>query len=154
MSKSPRKTEEIDWGIGACPFKEIAEIPSRPGAGKEKKGGLREQRNLMIGGCRRPKMLLPQARRKRTVACSHDLVLSEAAMGIGVHVVTTARREVLDVAQAKRTTAVLIGLKLGNGGFRRVRVVEADHTGAARSAARLVLDLGLLDFADGGEELN
>lgn len=86
--------------------------------------------------------------------CSHDLVLGEAAVGVGVHAVATAGGEVLDVAQAKRAAAVLIALELSDGSLGGVGVVEADHTAAARAAARLVLDLGLLDLADGGEELD
>lgn len=87
-------------------------------------------------------------------ATSHDLVLSEAAVRVGVHAVTAARREVLDVTQAQRTAAVLVALELGNGGLGGVCVVEADNTAAARSAARLVLNFGLLHLANGREELN
>lgn len=86
--------------------------------------------------------------------CSHDLVLGKAAMGIGIHAVATTGRDILDVAQAERATAILIALELRNGGLRSVGIVEANHTAAARPAARLVLDFGLFDFADGGEELD
>ena len=75
-------------------------------------------------------------------------------MGVGIHAVSTARRDILDVAQAERTAAVLVTLELGNGGLGSVGAVEADDTAAARPAARLVLDLGLLDLANGGEEFN
>lgn len=75
-------------------------------------------------------------------------------MGIGVHAVTAARRDILDVAQAERAAAILVALELGDGGLGGVRAVEADHAAAARPAARLVLDLRLLDLADGGEELD
>lgn len=82
------------------------------------------------------------------------MVLSEAAVGIGIHAVSGSRRDILDVAQAERPTAVLITLKLGDGGLGRVGTVEADHTAAARPTARLVLDLGLLNLTNGGEEFN
>lgn len=75
-------------------------------------------------------------------------------MGIGVHAVSGARCDILDVTQAERAAAVLIALELGNGGLGRVGTVEADHTAAARPAAWLVLDLSLLNLTNGGEELN
>lgn len=75
-------------------------------------------------------------------------------MGIRVHAVATARREVLDVAQAKRTATVLVALELGNGRLGGVGAVEADNTAAARATARLVLNLGLLDLTDCREQLD
>ena len=75
-------------------------------------------------------------------------------MGVGIHAVTAAGRDILDVAQAEGTTAVLVTLELGNRGLGSVGAVEADYTATAGPTARLVLDLGLLDLADGGEELN
>jgi hypothetical protein len=84
----------------------------------------------------------------------HDLVLGEPAMGVGIHGVTTARRDVLDVVEAERATAVLVVLELGDRSLGSVRGVEADNAAASGPAARLVLDLGLLDLTDGGEELD
>ncbi len=84
----------------------------------------------------------------------HDLVLGEPAMGVSIHGVTTARRDVLDIVEAERTTTVLVVLELGDRGLSGVRGVEADNAAASRPAARLVLNLGLLDLADGGEELD
>jgi hypothetical protein len=75
-------------------------------------------------------------------------------VGIGIHAVTGARRDILDVAQAERATAVLITLEFGDGGLGRVGTVEANHTTAARPTAWLVLDLGLLNLTNGGEEFN
>lgn len=75
-------------------------------------------------------------------------------MVIGIHAVTATRREIFDEAQAKGATAVLVPLKLGNGGLRSVCIVEADDTTAARSAAWFVLNLGLFNLTDGGKEFN
>ncbi len=75
-------------------------------------------------------------------------------MGVGIHAVTAARDDILDVVQAERATAVLVVLELGDRGLGGVGAVEADHAAAARPAARFVLNLGLLDLADGGEELD
>lgn len=75
-------------------------------------------------------------------------------MGVRVHAVITARREVLDVAQAKRTATVLVALELGNGSLGSVGAVETDNTAPTRATARLVLNLGLLDLTDCREELD
>ena len=76
-------------------------------------------------------------------------------MRIGVHVVVRkSRREVFDETQAKRATAVLVSLEFCDSRLRRFSGVKANNTRAARAAAGLVLDLGLLDFANCGEKLN
>jgi hypothetical protein len=76
-------------------------------------------------------------------------------MGIGIHAVTSARVEVLDVAQAEGPAAVLVALELGDRRLGGVRAVETDNAAALGPAADgLILNLGLLDLADGGEEFN
>jgi len=76
-------------------------------------------------------------------------------MRIGVHgVVVLLRVEVLGIGDIERTTAVLVTLELGDSSFGCVGVVEADDTGTAGAAARLILDLGLLNLADSLEQLN
>jgi hypothetical protein len=72
---------------------------------------------------------------------------------ICVHAVPT-RLNVLDKAETKGAAAVLIALELRDGSLGRVGIVEADHSAATRSAAGLVLDLGLFDLADGREQLD
>ena len=79
----------------------------------------------------------------------HDLVLGQTAMGIGIHHVTSAGSDVLDEAEAKGSAAVLVALEFGDRGFGSVGAVEPNNTRTARSTARLVLDLGLLDLTDG-----
>lgn len=76
-------------------------------------------------------------------------------MRIGLHRVTSTRlRQILDEAQVEGTATILVTLKLGNGRLRCLGAVEADHTRASGSAAGLILNLGLLDFTNGGEEIN
>lgn len=76
-------------------------------------------------------------------------------MGIGIHHVTRyARRDILDEAETEGTTTVLVPLEFRDCRFRCVGAVESNNARAAGSAARLVLDLGLLNLADGREELN
>ena len=75
-------------------------------------------------------------------------------MRVGIHAVAAARSKILDVAQAKRATAILIALELGNSSLGSVGAVEANDTAAARPTAWLILDLSLLDLADGGEEFD
>lgn len=85
----------------------------------------------------------------------HDLVLGDADVGIRVHaVITAAGLEVPHEAETQGTTAVLVALELGDGCVRGVGTVEPNDTGAARPPTRLVLDLGLLDLADGGEQID
>lgn len=88
-------------------------------------------------------------------ASLHDLVLRQAG-GVGVHGhgVSASRGLVLDEAQAERTTAVLVSRELGDGRLRVVGVVETNDAGATRASIWLVLNLGLLNLADRGEELN
>lgn len=77
-------------------------------------------------------------------------------MGVGVHAVAAAAAgcNVLDVAQTQRAAAVLVALELGNRGLGGVGGVEPDHAAATGPAAGLVLDLSLLDLANGREEFN
>jgi hypothetical protein len=75
-------------------------------------------------------------------------------VAIRIHAVTARRIQVLDEAETQRPTAILIALELGNGGLGGLGAVEADNSATARSSARLVLDLGLLDFADSSEQLD
>lgn len=85
----------------------------------------------------------------------HNLVLGKATVGIGVHAVfTTTWMKVSDIAQAQRSATVLISLELRNGGFRGFSRIEADDTRAARTAAWLILDLGLLHLSDSGEQID
>lgn len=84
----------------------------------------------------------------------HDLILGQASVRVGIHHVASAWSGVLDEAEAERPTAVLIPLEFGDGCFGGVCGVEANHAGAAGSAARFVLDLGLLHLSDGREQLD
>jgi len=71
-----------------------------------------------------------------------------------VHAIATALVHVLDERQAERAAAILIALELVDRSVGRVGGIEPDNTAALRPAAWLVLDLGLLDLADGSEEFN
>ena len=83
----------------------------------------------------------------------HDLILSQASC-LGLHRITAARSLILDEGQAKRTTPVLVSRELLNGSIGVLGSIESNNTSSAGSAIWLVLDLGLLDLANGGEELN
>ena len=85
----------------------------------------------------------------------HDLILSDARVGVRVHaVIAAAGLEVPHEAETQGTTAVLVTLELGDGSVRGVGTVEPNDTGAARAPTRLVLDLSLLDLANSGEEID
>lgn len=73
---------------------------------------------------------------------------------IGVHAVTTALGEVLDVAESKLATTILVSLELGDGSIGGLGSIESHDTGTSGAAAWLVLDFGLLDLSDGSEELD
>ena len=97
---------------------------------------------------------------------SHDLILGQrrlpvafhhrVAVAIAVHVaiVLLTRNNVLDEAQAKRSATVLVARELGDGTLAIVGVVESDNTSTLRATIALVLDLGLLDFANRLEEFD
>lgn len=76
-------------------------------------------------------------------------------MRVRVHAVIGATGlEIPHEAETKGPAAVLVALELGNGGIGRFGAVEADNTGAARSSTWFVLDFGLLDLSDRGEQVD
>lgn len=83
----------------------------------------------------------------------HDIVLGQAAV-IGVHGIPTARLKVANIAQAKLAAAVLVALELGNRSIGGLGGVEANDTSTTRAAARLVLDLSLLDLSNCTEKFD
>ena len=74
-------------------------------------------------------------------------------MVVGIHGVAASRVKILDIAETERAATVLVPLEFGDGGLCSVARVEPNDSAASRSSAGLILDLGLLDLADGGEEL-
>lgn len=90
---------------------------------------------------------------RRSRGCLHDIVLSQATV-IGVHAITTALGDVLDVAESKLAATILVSLELGDGSISSIGSVETHDTGTSGAATWFVLDLGLLDLSDGSEELD
>lgn len=90
----------------------------------------------------------------RTRRHLHDLILGQAAVDIRIHAVASTRGDVLDEAKAKGAASVLVTLELGNRGLGGLGGVETHNSGATGTAAGLVLNFGLLNFADGGKELD
>lgn len=84
----------------------------------------------------------------------HDLILRKAAVRVSFHGISSSLVQVLDEAQVEGSAAVLITLELGDGSLSGFGRVKTDHAGASRATARLILNLGLLNLADSGEELN
>jgi hypothetical protein len=82
----------------------------------------------------------------------HDLLL-QRTRGLDVHG-GAGLVGVLHVRQAEGTAAVHVLLELGDSRSGVVLRAEFDHAGAARATVGLVLDLGTLDLADGGEQLD
>lgn len=92
---------------------------------------------------------------KRCPPPLHDLVLGDTNVRVRVHAVVAATGlEVSHEAQTQRPAAVLVTLELGNGGIGGLGAVEADNTGAARPSTWLVLNLGLLDLSNRGEQVD
>lgn len=86
----------------------------------------------------------------------HDLILGQASyicVHSHGHSISASRSLVLDEAQTEWTTTILISRELGDGGVGVLSRVEANNTSSAGASIWLVLDLGLLDFANGGEQL-
>lgn len=76
-------------------------------------------------------------------------------MDIGVHAITTALSvEVPDEAQSQWSATILVPLELGDCSLRGFSRIETNHTSSARPTARLVLNLGLLNLSDSGEQFN
>ena len=82
----------------------------------------------------------------------HHLLLQVATLLTLHHV--AALTTVLDIGEAERTTTVLVACEFGDGSLGVRLRAELHNTRACRATVRLVLDLGALDLADGGEELN
>lgn len=90
-------------------------------------------------------------------AALHDLVLGEAAGWLGFHghgIVVRSWGLVLDEAETEWASTVLVTGELGDGSLGVLNSVEANDTGSAGTSVWLVLNLGLLDLSDGGEELD
>ena len=86
---------------------------------------------------------------------SHDLILRQATVRIGVHAVTAASRsKVFDVAEAQRAPAVLVCLEFGNSRVGGLGSIETNDSTPSGAAAGLVLYLSLLDFSDSAEQLD
>lgn len=96
-------------------------------------------------------------RKRFNAEFSHDLILSQTAVGIRVHGVAAAaaaRCEILDEAQTQWPAAILVSLELGDRGFSCTNTVESDNSSSAGAATGLVLDLGLLNLANCCEQLH
>ena len=90
-------------------------------------------------------------------AALHDLILSEAADWLGLQrhsIVVRSWGLVLNEAEAEWATTVLVTRELGDGSLGVLDTIEANDTGSAGTSVWLVLNLGLLDLSDGGEELD
>lgn len=72
-------------------------------------------------------------------------------MWVSLHRISSSLVQILDEAQVEGTAAVLVALEFGDSGLGGFGRVEADHAGAPRAATGLILNLGLLNLADGGE---
>jgi hypothetical protein len=84
---------------------------------------------------------------------SHELVLGQATMGVRVHGLG-AGMDILDKAETKGPSTVLVALELRDGRLSSVGVVEPDDAGTARPSTGLILDLGLLHLTDCREQLD
>ena len=86
---------------------------------------------------------------------SHDLILSETTMSVGIHgIATSTGSDVFDVAQPKRPSTILVALEFRDGRLSSAGVVETDDSRSSRSAAVLVLNFSLLDLANRCEQLD
>lgn len=96
----------------------------------------------------------------------HDLSLGKVTCWLGIHLLAASHGAahsvvvgdswglVLYEAQAKRATTVLVAGELRDGGLGVLDGVELDNSSATGTSVWFVLNLGLLNLADGGEELN
>lgn len=94
----------------------------------------------------------PRSDRAR-IAALHDLILRQTAMRICLHAIASAWGDIFNEAEAKRSSTIVIPLKFGNSSLSSGSTIEANNTSSPGTATRLVLDLGLFDFANRGEKL-
>jgi hypothetical protein len=84
----------------------------------------------------------------------HDLVLCQAS-SLGFHCISTSTRGlILDVAQTKWATTILVARELLDSGFGILGGIKSNNASTAGSTVRLILDFGLLDLSDSGEKLD
>jgi hypothetical protein len=74
--------------------------------------------------------------------------------GVSVHGVAATWGLVLDEAQSERTTSILITGEFFDCGVGILGRVETNNTSSTRSSVRLILNFGLLDLSDSGEEFD
>jgi hypothetical protein len=96
--------------------------------------------------------LPPQTR--NCTAILHDLILRQAASSISVHGIASSRSLVFDKAEAKWSSTILVTRELLNSSIGILSGVESDDSGTSGSAVWFILDFGLLNLANGGEQLN
>lgn len=85
----------------------------------------------------------------------HNLVLCKSGVRIGFHAVAAARLvQIFDEAQVQWSSTILVALELCDCRLGGVNRVKTDNTAASRSAAGFILNLSLLDLANGGEQFN
>lgn len=84
----------------------------------------------------------------------HHLILRQPTMRFRFHRVPASLVQVLDEAQVEGTTTILVALELGDSCLGSLGSVESNNTRASRPAARLILNLSLLNLANGGKKLH
>ena len=83
----------------------------------------------------------------------HDLILGQAC-GFGLHGIHATRSLVLDEGQSKRATAILVPRELLDRSIGALSSVKSNDPGSSRAAVWLILNFGLLNLSDCGEELD
>lgn len=86
----------------------------------------------------------------------HDLILRQTG-SLSLHGIAAAAAAgslVFDEAQTERTTTVLVTGELLNGSVGILGRIESDHTSSTGTTVWLVLNLGLLNLANCGEQLD
>ena len=73
----------------------------------------------------------------------------------GIHGLTSVgSTSVADVSELEWTTTILVTGELGDSSLGVVSGIELDDAGSTGATVALVLDLSLLDWANGGEEID
>ena len=80
--------------------------------------------------------------------CSHHLILRHSHRLIFNRSVVVLLAKVAYVGKSQWPTAILISAELGNRCVCTINRLKLDNASSARSAARLVLNLCLINFSD------
>jgi len=143
-----------DWSESGSRFDLVLHHPSKSCDYIQGKRNVESKKRVLAHGC---ETLGDQerttSRASKEADSSHNLVLSQVGR-LGLHRVATTGGLVLDETQSKRTATILVTRELLDSSLCVLGSIETNDTSSSRPTVWLVLNLCLIDFSDGGEQLD